>query len=78
MKRRCHFLDTLPAYNYNLGASEHIVNSKGQRVSNNTRHLGSTLMASFLREVEEFCDPDAQADWSKKPHQQVCESDCIT
>ena len=71
MKRRCHFLDTLPAYNYNTGSSEHVINSKGQKVTNNTRHLGSTLMDAFLREVEEFCDPDSQADWSKKPHQQV-------
>ena len=71
MKRRCHFLDTLPAYNYNTGGSEHVVNTKGKKVANDTRHLGSTLMGAFLKEVREFCDPDCQADWSKKPHQQV-------
>lgn len=71
MKRRCHFLDNLPAYNYNTGGTEMITNSKGKKVANNTHQLGSTLMRSFLKEVEEFCDPDGQADWSKKPHQQV-------
>ena len=71
MKRRCYFLDNLPAYNYNTGGTELITNSKGKKVANNTHQLGSTLMKSFLKEVEEFCDPALQADWSKKPHRQV-------
>ena len=71
MKRRCYFLDNLPAYNYNTGGTELITNSKGKKVANNTHQLGSTLMKSFLKEVEEFCDPALQADWSKNPHRQV-------
>jgi hypothetical protein len=71
MKRRCEFLDNLPAYNYNTGGTEMVVNARGRKVSNNTLTLGSTLMKSFLKEVEEFCDPAGLADWSKKPHHQV-------
>lgn len=71
MKRRCSFLDNLPAYNYNSGGTELIVHFKGKNVGNNTHQLGSTLMKSFLKEVEEFCDPALQADWSKNPHRQV-------
>lgn len=71
MKRRCYFLDNLPAYNYNTGVGELVTNAKGKQVHHNTQHLGSTLMRAFLREVEEFCHPTAQANWSRNPHQQV-------
>ena len=71
MKRRCYFLDNLPAYMYNTGSAEMVVDEKGKSMRNNTKKLGSTLMKAFLREVDEFCDPSTQADWSKKPHQQV-------
>ena len=71
MKRRCYFLDNLPAYNFNAGSAEMTFDAKGKRIMNNTRQLGSTLMKAFLKEVGEFCDPSSQADWSKKPHQQV-------
>ena len=76
MMRRCHFLDNLPAYNYNTGGTEMITTAKGKKIPNNTHQLGSTLMKSFLKEVSEFCDPDGQADWSKKPHEQVREYTC--
>ena len=71
MKRRCYFLDNLPAYNYNAGVAELVTNTKGRKVHTNTQHLGSTLMRAFLREAEEFCHPKAQANWSTNPHQQV-------
>ena len=45
--------------------------SRGKRTTTKTHRLGSTLMSAFLKEVGEFCDPSGQADWSKKPHQQV-------
>lgn len=57
MKRRCHFLDNLPAYNYNQGG--------------NTLKLGSTLMNAMLKEVPQFCDPSTKEDWSLQAHQQV-------
>ena len=77
MMRRCHFLDNLPAYNYNTGGTEMITTAKGKKLPNNTRQLGSTLMKSFLKEVAEFCDPDGQTDWSKKPHEQVEDTVCL-
>ena len=36
-----------------------------------TRQLGSTLMTTMIKEVEDFCDPDIKENWSLKPHQQV-------
>ena len=67
MKRRCGFLDNLPAFNYNSGAGEYI--SAGKRTD--TRQLGSTLMRTMISEVGDFCDPTIKENWSFKPHQQV-------
>ena len=70
MKRRCMFLDNLPAFNYNGGVGEYfIVNGKRQRTD--TRQLGSTLMQTMLSEVADFCDPSIKVNWSQKAHQQV-------
>ena len=71
MKRRCAFLDTLPAFNYNTGIGEPIINESGQTIRTDTHQLGSTLMATMLDEVNNFCHPSIQANWSNKPHQQV-------
>ena len=71
MKRRCAFLDTLPAFNYNTGIGEPIIDESGQITRTDTRQLGSTLMATMLEEVNNFCHPSIQANWSNKPHQQV-------
>ncbi len=67
MKRRCKFLDNLPAFNYNTGCGEYV---KGRRITD-TRHLGSTLMETMLKEVSDFCDPAIKEGWSQRPHQQV-------
>ena len=65
------FLDNLPAFNYNLGYGEYVtINGKRQRTD--TRHLGSTLMETMLKEVADFCDPSTKEGWSQKAHQQVC------
>ena len=53
MKRRCWFLDNLPAYNFNTGSSAGV----GRGEVTDTRHLGSTLMATMIREAEQFCHP---------------------
>ena len=71
MKRRCEFLDTLPAFNFNTGAGEYLHDKQGKRVRTNTKQLGSTLMMTMLKEVEDFCDPAIKENWSLKPHQQV-------
>ena len=71
MKRRCCFLDNLPAFNYNTGKGKHITDDQGKRVHSDTRQLGSTLMTTMLREVEDFCDPTIKESWWLKPHQQV-------
>ena len=71
MKRRCGFLDCMPAYNFNTGAGEYITNKQGKQIITDTRKLGSTLMTTMLREVEDFCDPAIKENWSLKPHQQV-------
>ena len=71
MNRRCGFLDSLPAFNFNTGAGEYLKDEEGKRVRTDTKQLGSTLMATMLREVEDFCDPAIKDNWSLKPHQQV-------
>ena len=71
MNRRCGFLDTLPAFNFNTGAGEYLIDEEGKRVRTDTKQLGSTLMTTMLREVEDFCDPAIKDNWSLKPHQQV-------
>ena len=79
MNRRCDFLDNLPAFNYNRGVGEYlkdqkgkyITDEKGKRMVTDTTQLGSTLMTTMLKEVENFCDPDIKKNWSIKPHQQV-------
>ncbi len=71
MRRRCNFLDCLPAFNFNTGSSEYLTNEFGVRVATNTRHLGSTLMFTMLNEVSDFCDPNIKENWSLEAHQQV-------
>ena len=71
MNRRCGFLETLPAFNYNRGVGEYIINEHEKRVRTDTRQLGSTLMNTMLREMEDFCNPAIKENWSLKPHQQV-------
>ena len=71
MKRRCVFLDTLPAFNYNTGSAEYLINECGVKIPTDTKHLGSTLMYTMLNEVSDFCDPTIKENWSLKPHQQV-------
>ena len=71
MKRRCNFLDNLPAFNYNTGSGEYKEDEQGKGVTD-IKQLGSTLMRTMLKEVSDFCDPTINYDnWSKKPHQQV-------
>ena len=72
MKRRCLFLDNLPAFNYNAGCGEY-VKAKGRkkRTTTDTKRLGSTLMETMLKEVSDFCDPAIKESWSQRPHQQV-------
>ena len=53
MKRRCWFLDNLPAYNYNRGVG---VGMEKGKVTD-TKHLGSTLMALMIREAAQVCQP---------------------
>ena len=72
MKRRCDFLDCLPAFNYNTGSAEYLTNKLGVRVATDTTCLGSTLMHTMLSEVSDFCDPSIKENWSVKAHQQVC------
>lgn len=72
MKRRCEFLDCLPAFNYNSGMGEVLKQiDTGKRTFTDTRQLGSTLMHTMLSEVSDFCDPSIKENWSLKPHQQV-------
>ena len=71
MKRRCAFLDNLPAFNYNSGYGEYQRNERGVMMPTDTRKLGSTLMETMLKEVSDFCDPAIKENWSLKPHQQV-------
>ncbi len=70
MKRRCEFLDSLPAFNYNAGGGEYSDKQHGHKVTISTHQLGSTLMKTMLKEVSNFCDPQIK-DWSMEPHQQV-------
>ena len=72
MRRRCEFLDSCPGFNLNIGYGEVIVDDNGQKRLSNTRKLGSTLMSTMLKEVNDFCDPAIKANWSSKPHLQVC------
>ena len=72
MKRRCAFLDNLPAFNYNAGAGEILVDeTSGKEVKTDTHQLGSTLMQIMLEEVGNFCDPALKRNWGDKPYQQV-------
>ena len=68
MKRRCLFLDRLPAFNYNEGRGERIKDSYRYH---DTSQLGSTMMKAMLSEVKDFCDPEVKDKWSHKAHQQV-------
>ena len=77
MKRRCDFLDQLPAFNYNTGVGEYLVDEFGNKMQTNTKSLGSTLMHTMLREVSDFCDPSIKENWSLKAHQQVCMCACM-
>ena len=79
MKRRCEFLDCLPAFNYNAGGGEVVLRTDTQKTGSSvrkrtvtdTQKLGSTLMHTMLKEVSDFCDPTIKDNWSLKPHQQV-------
>lgn len=71
MERRCSFLDNLPAFNYNAGRGECFTDEHGKKMYTDTKQLGSTLMTTMLKEVEDFCDPAIKENWSLKPHQQV-------
>ena len=71
MKRRCAFLDQLPAFNYNSGYGEYYTDPSGKKMASDTRQLGSTLMSTMLQEVVDFCDPEIKENWSLKAHQQV-------
>ena len=64
------FLDNFPAFNYNTGRGEY-VKGKKKRSTTDTKHLGSTLMETMLKEVSDFCDPAIKESWSQRPHQQV-------
>lgn len=66
MHRRCAFLDTLPAFNYNHGEGVEAANMR-----TDTSKLGSTLMKAMLKEVNEFCDPQLKQNWTCRTHQQV-------
>lgn len=69
--RRCGVLDTLSAFIYDTQSGvimEPFVDESGQSVTTSTGELGSTLMATMLDEVNNFCH---QENWSKKLHQQV-------
>lgn len=63
MRRRCWFLDNLPAYNYNTGVG--IKRESGEITD--TKHLGSTLIAAMIKEAEQFCHPSSEA--SRDYHQ---------
>ena len=71
MTRRCNFLDTLPGFNYNIGRGELVTTEYGVQVYTDTSKLGSTLLSTMLKEVNNFCDPTIKENWSVKPHQQV-------
>ena len=72
MKRRCAFLDRLPAFNYNTGFGEYYIDPiTGKKMTTDTRELGSTLMSTMLQEVIDFCNPEIKENWSLKAHQQV-------
>ena len=71
MKRRCAFLDKCPAFNYNTGHGEYYEDASGNKMTSDTRQLGSTLMSTMLQEVVDFCDPKIKGNWSLKAHQQV-------
>ena len=73
MKRRCGFLDTLSNFNLNMGVGEYVT-EEHRKVCTDTKQLGSTLMTTMLKEVEDFCDPAIKDIWSLKPHQQVTAS----
>ena len=79
MKRRCLFLDNLPAFNFNEGRGEYIrdsdgnviIDDDGEEMCYDTKQLGSILMSAMLKEVKDLCDPEVKDNWSHKPHQQV-------
>ena len=72
MKRRCDFLDCLPAFNYNLGTGELMESqSGGKRRPTDTSHLGSTLLHTMINEVSDLCDPNIKNNWTLQAHHQV-------
>ena len=60
MRRRCWFLDNLPAYNFNTGVG--IKRESGELTD--TEHLGSAIFGAMLREAEQFCQPCFNEDGS--------------
>ena len=67
MKRRCAFLDKMPAFVYNIGRGEPLPDG----TTSDTTKLGSTLMSTMLQEVKNLCKHDVKYRWSQKAHQQV-------
>ena len=72
MKRRCSFLDDMPAFNYNTGVGEVIKGQDGKNIPTDTRCLGSTLMSTMLEEVENFCGLAFIDNWTETSCQRVC------
>ena len=72
MKRRCKFLDELPAYNYNSGMGDIMktIPIYGNK-HHDTSNLGSVLMKAMLKEAEDFCDPLIAKKWASSQYQQV-------
>ena len=72
MKRRCKFLDELPAYNYNRGRGDIVMTIPYfGHTHYDTSNLGSVLMKAMLKEAEDFCDPLIAKKWANSQYQQV-------
>ena len=71
MRRRCEFLDNCPGFYLNSSRGEIVEDEYGGKRYSDTGKLGSTLMSTMLKEVNDFCDPAIKQNWSSKPHLQV-------
>lgn len=63
---------------FNMGKEAAFSEYSHCRPYTDTRQLGSTLMTTMIKEVEDFCDPDIKENWSLKPHQQVTDKATAT
>eukprot|EP00731_Ephydatia_muelleri_P036542 Em0275g1a len=72
MKRRCCFMEKIPAFIYNTGLR---MPQGASLPCSDTCHLGSTLMTAMLSEVLELCQSD-KTDWSSQHHKQLV-YDCV-